>query len=253
MNRPPAKSDLPPPKDPHGIAKCAQTYAQNRSLGVVISMIVFLLLCAAIGGPSYLAGEAYRSGNMLLFWVAIALLVPAVGALGYCSVPRWGGKLLERLTQRLYAKEGNVSFLPPSGRAKVLGYMLAVFLGTCVVASVTLGSVFEIPTKYMQPISALYVVPFLVCLWLLMRPMVGWAALLWPLLFALHAILILAGAPILFTAPWDGLNMLIPIAGYGILAGLVGHLQSRVALARLKRLTRVDPAGPDQSEEASGQ
>jgi hypothetical protein len=107
--------------------------------------------------------------------------------------------------------------------------------------------------NHMQPISALYVVPFLVCLWLLMRPMVGWAALLWPLLFAIHAILILAGAPIFFTAPWDGLNMLIPIAGYGILAGLVGHLQSRVALTQLKRLSRVGPTGPDQSEEASGQ
>ena len=252
MSRLPAQSE-PPPRDPEGIAKSARTYAQNRSLGVVVSLIIFSLLCAAIAGPSYLAGEAYRSGNMLLFWVSIAVLVPALGALIYLSVPKWGGKLQDRVVQRLYAKEGNVAFSPPKQRAKVWGPVLGTCFGICVVASVILGFVFEIPPKYMQPISALYVVPFLVCLWFLMRPMAGWAALLWPLLYATHAVLILAGAPILFTGPWDGLNMLLPVAGYGMLAGLVSHFQSRVALARLKRLTRVDPAGPDQPEEASGQ
>jgi hypothetical protein len=215
-------------------------------------MIVFVALAAAIGGPSYLAGVAYRSSNMPLFWASIAVLVPAVVALVYLSTPRWGGKLQERVVQRLYASEGHVAFSAPSEGKKVWAGVLAGCFGTCVLASVAAGFVFYIPFQYMQPISALYVVPFLVGLWLLMRPMVGYAALLWPALYAAHAILIVAGAPILFTGPWEGLNMLVPIAGYGVLAGLVGHLYSRVALGRLRRLAQTGPAGSDQSEEVSG-
>ncbi len=252
MGQLPTNSELPPPQDPQGIAKWARAYAQNRSLGVVVFMIIFLVLCAAISGPSFLAGVAYRNGNMLLFWVSIAALIPASGALIYLSVPRWGGKLQQRVFQRLYAKEGNVAFASASARGKIWGPVLGACLGTCIIASVMLDFALDIPSKYMQPISALYVVPFLIGLWILMRPMAGYAALLWPVLYATHAILILAGAPILFTGPWDGLNMLIPIAGYGMLSGLVGHLYSRVALRQLKRLTRLDPNGADQPAEVGG-
>jgi MFS family permease len=234
-----------PPPDPHRISRLTRAYAQNRSLGVVVFMIIFLLMSAALGGSAFLAGESYRSGNMPLFWVAIGAAVLASGAVTYFSVPRWGGKLQERVVHRLYAKEGNVAFSPPSKRSKVWSAALAVSFATCVIASVLLDFVYDIPFKYMQPISALYVVPFLVGLWFLMRPMAGYAALLWPALYATHAILILAGVPILFTRPWEGLNMLIPIAGYGMLSGLVGHLHSRIALHRLKRLTCAD-----QPEEA---
>ena len=115
-----------------------------------------------------------------------------------------------------------------------------------------LGFFFDIPSKFMQPISAVYVVPFLVGLWLLMRPMAGYAALLWPLLYAIHAILILAGAPILFTGPWEVLNVVIPIAGYGLLASLAGHFYSRVALRHLKRLTQVDLNHAGQPKEVRG-
>jgi hypothetical protein len=81
-----------------------------------------------------------------------------------------------------------------------------------------------------------------------MRPMVGYAALLWPALYAAHAILIVAGAPIVFSSPWDSLNMVVPTIGYGLLAALVGHFYSRVALRRLKSLTQSQIA--NSSEEA---
>jgi hypothetical protein len=219
----------------------------------VVFMVFFVALSAAIGGPSYLAGEAYRSGNMPLFWASIALLVPAFAALIYFSNPFWGGRLMERVVQRLYAGEGRVAFSCPGEGKKAWGLVLLEFLGICVIASVVTGFVIEIPTRYMQPISALYVVPFLVGLWFLMRPMAGYAALLWPLLYAIHAILIVSGAPILFTGPWEGLNMLLPMAGYGMLSGLVSHLYSRVALGQLKALTQTDPTGGDQPEEVRGQ
>ncbi len=77
-------------------------------------------------------------------------------------------------------------------------------------------------------------------------------ALLWPALYAAHAILIVAGAPIAFTAhPWDMLNVLIPIAGYGLISGLAQHVYSRIALARLRKLSQTGPTGAGKPGERS--
>ena len=238
------------PEDSQEISRWTRAYAQNRSLPVVVLLLIFLAINLVIGGASLLAGTAYRSGNMFLFWVAIAALVPAFGAIIFFSVPRWARKFQTWLMGRLYAKEGNVAFSQQNRHATAWGVILVVCFGTCVAASVILGFFFDIPSKYMQPISALYVVPFLVGLWLLMRPMAGYAALLWPLLYAIHAILILAGAPILFTGPWEVLNIVIPIAGYGLLASLAGHFYSRVALRHLKHLAQAGANHADSLEEA---
>ena len=64
----------------------------------------------------------------------------------------------------------------------------------------------------------------------------GSLLLLWPGLYGLHAILILAGVPILFTGRWDALNLFLPSAAYGMLAGACALLYSRFALYRLRRL-----------------
>ena len=112
-----------------------------------------------------------------------------------------------------------------------------------------LGVLGAFPEQYMQPISAIYTDPFLVGLWLLMRAAIGPIALLWPVLYALHAILIVAGAPILFVGRWDELNIFIPAFGYGLLTGLVSHAYSRLALARLRRSVRSGPQ--DETAEAA--
>jgi LytS/YehU family sensor histidine kinase len=75
-------------------------------------------------------------------------------------------------------------------------------------------------------------------IWLLQRPAVGPIILLWPALYALHAILIIAGVPILFLGRWDSLNMIIPTIGYGLIASLIAHIYSRIQLRRLRCMTR---------------
>lgn len=242
MNPSPAPSRSLPPEDIRQIPKWTRAYAQNRSLGVAVFLLVFSAISALIAGESLLAGYAYRSGNLLLLGLSIALLLPTVAAVVYLSVPRWGGKLNDRLVQRLYADDGNVAFSPPSERAQAWAPILAGCFGACVLGSVVLGFVIEIPSEYLQPISALYVVPFLVALWILMRPMAGYAALLWPALYAAHAIGIVAGAPIVFNSPWDFLNLVIPMVGYGLLSAIVGHVYSRFALRRLRMLAGADPS-----------
>ncbi len=235
--------------DPRKLGKWARVYAQNRSLGVVVMMVIYLIITAAIFFPSYYGGMAYRAGQWPLYWLCMAILIVATAAVLYLSVPWWGGRLMERIVKRLYAQEGRVQVAPPANhRRRLIGGLLGVAFGSCIAASVAIGFLFDIPQQYMQPISAVYFVPFMVGLWLLMRPGVGPILLLWPALYASHAILIVAGAPILFVShPWDSLNMLIPTVGYGLLTALISHIYSRLALRKLRRAA--EGCGDDDSSE----
>ena len=221
------------------IARLTRTYAQNRSLGVVIGLLVFAVQFAAISLLSYFGAVAYRDGNQLLFWTCMVALVPVLATLVYMSVPRWGGRRLQALTRRLYP-EGSVSIsVPDQQRRQRIALVTAVVFGCCVLASVLLGFYGIIPPKYAQPVSALYVVPFLVGLTFLMRPAVSYVSLLWPILYGLHALLIVVGVPIVFTEPWESMNTVLPVIGYGLIAALVNHAYNRHALHTLRQTSRI--------------
>ena len=218
------------------IPKWTRKYAQNRTIPFLIFFAIYLCLSAGIGIPSYFGGKAYRSGNLVLFWICIFVLAVAMTSLAFFCVPKWGGKFIERISRRLYNREGDVLIsIPETIKKKIgVGYVVAMVFGTCVFISVILGLLGYLPIKYMQPVSALYVVPFLVFLYIWQRPIISPLVLLWPTLYGIHAILVVAGVPIQFGGPLVFLNMLIPIAGYGILCGLLGHVYSRYALKKLK-------------------
>ena len=212
------------------IQKWTQRYAENRTLPFLVGMLSFLFLFLGTGGLFHVAGNAYRAGNMLLFWVCIVAVVLMFTAI------IWGAKSIERL---LYRREGQITLAAPekTTKARIAGWVTGLLVGACILISVTLGVLGYIPIKYMQPVSAIYVVPLFVCIGIWRRPSVnpaGFLVWLWPTLYVIHAILIVAGVPILFHKPWTALNMLIPVAGYGILCGLLGHVYSRYALRKLK-------------------
>ena len=231
------------------IARLARTYAQNRSLGVVVALLVFSALSAGIGGLSYAGGAAYRDGNLLLFWICMAALV-AVGAMVvYMSVPQWGGRKLESFTSQMY-REGNASLSVPEQQIRTrIATTLGILFGGCVLGSVLLGFLGHISPQYLQPVSAVYVVPFLVGLTILMRPAVSYVSLLWPLLYGLHAVLIVAGVPISFTGRWEALNIIVPMVGYGVLTALLGHAANRRALHELRQMSQGDDQHADEATE----
>jgi len=232
------------------IPKWTRRYTENRTLPFLVGMATFLLFFAAIGIPSYVGGNAYRAGNMLLFWVCIFALILVCTALIFFSIPMWGGKFTEKLNLKLYGKEGYVVLMPcqKTKKGRLIAVIVGLTFGACVMISAALGVLGYIPIEYMQPVSAIYVVPFIVSIGILQRPTVspaGFLAWLWPTLYTIHAILIIAGVPILFHRPWIALNMLIPIAGYGILCGLPGHIYSRYALKKLKSITSLEGGAAD--------
>jgi hypothetical protein len=219
------------------IQRWVRRYAQNRSLPVVVGLIVFGLLFLAISLSSLWGGIAYRNGDTGLFSLCLGIAIVALAFTIYLSVPRWGGRRLQGLGQRLYEAEGHATINMPRARRPWLVAAIAIAFGACVAGQVILGLVGYLPTgKYVQPISALYTVPFLVALNFLMRPAIGNVPLVWPLLYALHAILIVAGVPIVFHGRWEPLNMLLPTLGYGLVTAFIGHIYSRWALHSVRTI-----------------
>jgi hypothetical protein len=219
------------------IQRWVRRYAQNRSLPVIVSLAVFALLFLAISLSSLWGGIAYRNGDTVMFSVCLVIAIVAMAATIYVSVPRWGGRRLQELGEKLYEAEGRATIEPQRARRPWIVACLGLGFGMCVICHVMLGVLGYLPTdKYMQPISALYIVPFLVALNWLMRPATGKIQLLWPLLYALHAIAIVAGAPIVFRHRWEVLNMLVPVVGYGLMTSLISHIYSRWALHSVRTI-----------------
>ena len=228
------------------ITKWTKRYAENRTLPFVMNMLTVPLIWAAVGIPSYFGGRAYRSGNMVVLWICILSLIIVISLLIFCTVPKWGGRYTdEKLNRLLYRKEGQVTFALPEKTKKhrLAGWIAGLLLGICVVISIMLVVFCKIPIKYMQPVSAIFLIPLLIAIGIWQPRSInpaGFLAWLWPILYVVHAILIVAGVPIVFHGPWTSLNMLIPLAGYGILCALIGHFYSRYALKKLKGLAHLE-------------
>lgn len=238
--------------DPREIGKWARVYAQNRSLPMVAWFTMCVAVGLPIGGGSCLAAWAYRDGHVVLFVIGLMLALAGLAACTYIAIPWWGGKRFEEFAKHLYDREGNAVIQRPDEqgwRKTVVGLMLIGFLA-CIAVSAQLEIHGYFPHKYQQPVTAIFAVPLLIVLWMLMRPGVGWLALLWPLLFGVHALLILAGAPIVFTGGWNSLNVGLPVVGYGLLTAIIGHLYSRFALRKVKRLAQMGLPAADTQEKA---
>ena len=226
------------------IPEWTRRYAQNRALPMLVFLGIFVAGFAAFGGLSYLTGWAYMTGHR---GVAVAAMLAlsgfAVWWLWFSFVG--GARIMRRITERLYRSEGAVA-VGPSPEMSVCRVSPAVgFLFMfCVLASVGLGVMGFLPIRYMQPVSALYIVPFCIYLMTVQRGAGSPFMALWPVLYGIHAILLVAGAPIYVDGKLEMLNMLIPVIGYGALAALMSHVYSRFALRRLRELARV----PDTSD-----
>ena len=127
-----------------------------------------------------------------------------------------------------------------SKKRKFLDIFAGILYMICLIGSMELGMLGYIPVKYLLPFMALFVVPFGVYQYFVLRPRLGPVLLIFPILYAIHAILIIAGVPIYFTGTFAvPLNMFLPII-YNLLAFMVGHIYSRYALKKLKGLTHLE-------------
>jgi hypothetical protein len=184
-----------------------------------------------------MAREAAQNHHWAWFACSVLMVVVAMALLIWMSVPKWGGQAIRSVAENLYAREGRLLLDPPpeDRMRRRLMWAGVLFFG-CVQATVVFGK--WIPPHLLQPVSALYVVPFVVFIARSAHGAGSVAHYLWPALYALHALLILAGAPIVFTGKWAPMNIYFPVGAYGAITALAGHLYSRHALKRLKEAAR---------------
>jgi len=186
---------------------------------------------------------------MILGCVGVAVLVALLVAIFICQfilIRKFGGKnrglIDQKIDQWIYGREGMTSMPLPKTTKKMkwLDLVVGAVFFVCMLGSMNLSMVGFIAFKYLQPLSVLYVVPFLVFQYFLQRPRIGPLVLICPILYTIHAILIVAGVPIFFTGGLFMLSILLPFFGYMFLAYVIGHLYSRYALKKLKGITHLE-------------
>lgn len=229
-NMPVAKSE----DDLRDIPKWAGRYAQNRTLRIVVALGIVLAGAGVFLGLGYLSAWTFRSENRLLIWASLAALWAFVGWWLWFSFVG-AARLIPRITQRLYRADGSVSMggAPDTELPQVPNLAICVLL-LFAVAHMFLTQRGALPERYLQPISVLYAVPFMLWVGLKLRPSPRSPFMfLWPALFVIHGVSIVAGVPISRGIAFD---IFVPTVGYGLIAALAGHIYSRVALRRLRAL-----------------
>lgn len=217
------------------ITKWAQRYAENRTLPFLLGMSTCIIAFLGVGVLCYFARNASRSGNKLLCWVFICLGWLTIAVVLLAS---------HFIEKRLYRKEGQVKLAiqQSTKREKIIGVIAGLLFAIGVVVSVILFAKGYIAMKYIQPVSAIFFIPLLIFVGISFKKSInplGFLGWLWPVLYIIHAILIVAGVPILIPHPLEVLNLIIPMMGYGFLCSLLGHLYSRYALKKLKTVAHL--------------
>ena len=228
------------------IPKWSRKYAQNRTLTTFVFIVMICLIGGFIGFPISFGIAAFMGGDMLLTGISVALFV-AVLILYIIFLAKFGGKnkglLDQKIDRWIYGKEGTASMPQPklSKKMKCLDIVVAIVYMILFIGSMNLAMGGHIPVKYLQPLMVLFIVPFLVFQYFMQRPRLGPVLLIFPILYAIHAILILAGVPIFFTGTFGvPLNMGLPILVYTFFAYMIGHVYSRYALKKLKGLAHLE-------------
>jgi len=235
------------------IPKWTRRYAQNRTLTIFVLMLIITLFSMLIALlVAFLLGlslAGFRKGDIILGCVGIAVLIAVLAAIAkfYLFIfAKFGGKnkgLLDQIVDRwIYGREGTASMPMPEAakKTKWSEILASIAYMVCILASMNLAMRGYIPNKYFIPLTALFVVPFNIYLYFIQRPRLGPVLLLCPILYAVHAILIIAGVPIYFTGIFAvPLNLLFPLI-YTFLTYIIGHFYSRYALKKLKGLTHLE-------------
>ena len=226
------------------ITKWTTRYAENRTLTTLVIMVTAFLVPVVILFLFAFGMASFGKGKMLLT-VALVFVFVAISIILIIFVVKYGGKkrgLIDQLiNQRIYGKEGIVSTSAAklTKKKKCLDVFIGIVYTGCLLGSMYLAIIDYIPVKYILPIIAIFYIPFQVYLYFMQRPRLVSLVLVCPILYAVHAILIVAGVPIFFTGTFAvSLNMLVPIV-YMFLTYLAGHFYSRYALRKLKAVAHL--------------
>jgi len=252
------------------IPKCTERYARNRVLpfilwllGVQIFTMIFTMgLCS-------LTLLLKRGGHPVLIILSIVFNASVVAGMLWMTVTGRLSRIFQSLTEKVYREEGSAVPTSRSRRAArgprwYLGAALGGFALPCllILAMFFFLQVVKVPPAYIQPAMATVIVPALIVLALVSPDDPKWLGVIPPMLYAMHAVLMLAGVRLsvfgvgdlagrdqLFPTGQQILEVSMPLFAYGMLWLITRHIYSRVALRRLRTLART-PESANGAEEA---
>jgi hypothetical protein len=218
------KSDL------QKVNKLMRNYSKNRPHISIVYLIVFSFLFFSVAGLSILIGT---SNSLIITIIAVFVLICIFIGIIFFSTPEYFNRLASYLSLTIFKKEGIVNNqIRITPAKKRLSAIAAVIFGTCIFLNVLLGFFNFFDLRYAQPISAIYVVPFLLVIFYLIRP-ASIIIFIWPILYAAHAVLTLLKIPVFFDSRYSALNM-SSIAIYGLFTFLISFIIGRITLRKLK-------------------
>jgi hypothetical protein len=230
------------------VPRLAGVYSRNRTLVILVSMLICSLAAALIAGLSAGAARAYGTGHPGLG--VVLMVADAVVCLGWVwlVLSKRLNQWMSGVSEWLYRGDGMVVAAPvcqPGRSTKVVAWVF----GVLVCATPMLLQQWPVPDWCLQPITALYTVPFMAWLWWAQRSHQSPLMLIWPVLYALHAVALLAGLPLLRTLD-PMMQVLLPMVAYSAIAVVASHLHGRYALRRLRALARAgaEDDGPEGGE-----
>lgn len=220
-----------------------QRYIDNRTLPALvlyallaISMSMNVLMFLSIFSAHFIPYLILTTTVSLLCWLAIVWL----------CWPKRSENLLMRFGRFCYRKDGELRPKPLSKRREIwLSLLIGIgpFIlggGLYLTAHWYHRSFGEIPPLLIQPISALFVVPYCIALARIKNQAdISWINI-FALLYTAYGILTLAGGVSLScTDRWLSLflNGSLPLLTCILLSLLIGHAINRVALRRIRRLS----------------
>ena len=236
MSQPPEPRD-----DPRQIAKWAKRYARSRTIPFLVQWVFILLIVVVLGVLSQGALSAWHHEQLVLQWTCVVAIAVVTLGLLWFSVARWGQQQIWGISQWVYGKEGYAAYRgagAAAGAAKRMRWVpaAAAVLALYHLVGLVLAGLQILPMKLLLPFSAPCMIVFLGVMIVSQR--LGFWAWLWPAFYGVHAVLLVAGAPLPFVERWEFVHVIVAVFGWGALSMVVGHLYSRYALSKLKQLAR---------------
>ncbi len=246
------KTKPKPKDDPQSeIPLWAGRYARNRVLPILLWMVGVLLLITLQGLASILLMHSHSTA---MYIVSIFMNVAITLTLFWAIITGRNTRWFKRLSSKLYENEGVVvpalpTPTPVHSKLKTYLIMGSLLVGPWLLLYV-LTHVLGVPPRYFQPAIAVVIVPLISWGVLAGAETPKWPGLLMPVLYGIHAVLVLAGVPV----PAFGVSYLdafIPLFVYSVISLMVMHFYSRYALLKLQIAVLTPQESLDNAEEES--
>ncbi len=251
----------------------ADRYARNRVQPVLVMIIYVAIFSGSLSfGVASLIALSTHGGHPVLISLAVIYNLAIIGSMIWLSVTGRRNRIFQSIALKLSSQEGNAV---PAGQApskqstrpRYLTMLICfslpwLILGGIYVAINVVINVLKVPGVFLQPAMAVVIVPLYI--WQIARAdNPKWLGLIFPALYSIHAVLILAGVRLsaftasqlaegghIYVTAQQLMEVFLPFSVYQLLYILAKHLYSRYALLKLQ-VAALSPL--DDTEEPDGE